>query len=152
MKKAFTLIELLIVITVIAILAGILVPSFRSYQNEAWHVKAEGDISSLQLAVESFFRQNDNRFPDGLGELITVSPRYIPNLPKDPYRTNGVNYGYEIVTKKPGSETFYVLYSNGTNHVRDWKWDEKEGSVILSDKSDDVVFTNAMIGSLAEAK
>jgi general secretion pathway protein G len=145
MKKAFTLIELLIVMTVIAILAGILIPSFRSYQQEAWHTKTEGDISGLQLAVESFFTTHDNRYPEELSELITSSPRFIQQLPKDPYRTSGVSYGYTILAKKPGSESFYIIYSYGPNHIRNWSWDATKGMVMLDQNSDDIVFTNAII-------
>ena len=145
MKKAFTLIELLIVMTVIAILAGILVPSFRSYQQEAWNTKAEGDISGLQLAVESFIRTHDNRSPDNLNELITSTPRFIQQLPRDPYRSSGVFYGYTLLTKKPGNDTYYIIYSNGPNRVRNWDWDATKGMITLETNSDDKVISNAII-------
>ena len=144
MKKAFTLIELLIVMTVIAILAGILIPSFRSYQQEAWNTKAEADISGLQLAVESFIRAHDNRFPEGLDELITSTPRYIQKLPRDPYRTSGVFYGYTLLSKKPGNETFYIIYSTGPDHVRNWSWDATKGMITFDQNSDDKVISNAI--------
>ncbi|MDD5457085.1 MAG: type II secretion system protein [Candidatus Margulisbacteria bacterium] len=145
MKKAFTLIELLIVMTVIAILAGILIPSFRGYQSEAWLVKAEGDIGALQIAVESYFRNHDNKYPDTLEDLLTSNPRYIPQLPKDPFRTATNRYGYEVVTKKPGSEPYYVIYSNGPNHVKNWSWNATKGEVVMDKDSDDILFTNAII-------
>ncbi|OGI11028.1 MAG: hypothetical protein A2Y40_00080 [Candidatus Margulisbacteria bacterium GWF2_35_9] len=144
-KKGFTLIELLIVMTVLAILAGILVPSFRGYQNEAWLVKAEGDIGTLQMAVESFFRSHDNRYPDTLDELMTSDTRYIDKLPKDPFNTDRAAYGYEIVLKKPGNEPFYVIYSNGPNRIKNWDWNTSKGLVLLNEESDDVLFTNAII-------
>ena len=145
MKKAFTLIELLIVMTVIAILAGILIPSFRGYQSEAWHIKAEADINTLQGAVESYFRTHDNKYPDSLADLMTSTPRFIPHLPKDPYRTINSGYGFEIVVRKPGNEPFYVIYSNGPNRVKNWKWDQAKAVVILEPTSDDILFTNAII-------
>ncbi len=145
MKKAFTLIELLIVMTVIAILAGILIPSFRGYQSEAWHIKAEADINTLQGAIESYFRTHDNKYPDSLADLLSSSPRFIPQLPKDPYRTNLNGYGYEVITKKPGNEPFYVIYSNGPNRLKNWVWNSVKGVIVLEPTSDDIVFTNAII-------
>jgi len=144
-KKAFTLIELLIVMTVLAILAGILVPSFRGYQNEAWLVKSEGDIGTLQMAVESYFRNHNNQYPDTLEELLTSGTRFIPRLPKDPFKTNRSNYGYEIVLRKPGNEPYYVIYSNGPNRIKNWDWNTRKGVVLLNEESDDVLFTNAII-------
>lgn len=145
MKKAFSLIELLIVMTVIAILAGILVPSFRGYQAEAWHIKAEADINTLQGAIEAYYRTHDNKYPDSLKDLVTTSPRFIPNLPKDPFRTNINQYGYEVVYVKPGNEPFYVIYSFGPNRIKNWSWNAAKGEVVLELNSDDILFTNAII-------
>ena len=145
MRKAFTLIELLIVMTVIAILAGILIPSFRGFQSEAWLVKAEGDISSLQVGVEAYFRSHDNQYPEKIEDLLTSTPRYIPSMPKDPFRTKGSDYGYEVVYRKPGNEPYYVIYSQGPNRVKNWSWDALKGQVVLEQNSDDILFTNAVI-------
>lgn len=145
MKKAFTLIELLIVMTVIAILAGILIPSFRGFQSEAWLIKAEGDIGTLQMAVESYYRRNDNDYPKTLDELLLDKPRFINQLPNDPFKTDAKGYGYVIVTSKPGSEPFYIIYSQGPNRIKDWTWNETNGEVIMNPNSDDIIFTNAIL-------
>jgi prepilin-type N-terminal cleavage/methylation domain-containing protein len=144
-RKAFTLIELLIVMTVIAILAGVLVPSFRGYQSEAWIIKAEGDIGTLQLAIETYFRKNNNEYPDSLEDLLDQNPRFINNLPLDPFKTSVRNYGYEVVYKKPGNEAFYIVYSHGSNGIKNWSWNESRGFVILDSTSDDILFTNARL-------
>lgn len=144
-KKAFTLIELLIVMTVIAILAGILIPSFRGYQSEAWIIKSEGDIGTLQLGIEAYFRKHNNEYPDSLDDLLEENPRFITTMPLDAFKTDGKNYGYEIVYKKPGNEPFYVVYSNGPNRVKNWSWNETRGFVVLEETSDDIIFTNARL-------
>ena len=89
LRKAFTLIELLIVMTVIAILAGILIPSFRGYQSEAWIIKAEGDIGALQLGVEAYFRKHTNEYPDAI-EAISWGGKEVGTWQK--FRNQGDNH------------------------------------------------------------
>jgi len=131
--------------TVIAILAGILIPSFRGYQSEAWIIKAEGDVGSLQLGVESFFRKHANEYPDSLEDLLEENPRFITTMPQDPFKTDGKLYGYEIVYKKPGNEPFYIIYSHGPNRYKNWNWNETRGFVVMESNSDDIIFTNARL-------
>jgi prepilin-type N-terminal cleavage/methylation domain-containing protein len=142
-NKGFTLIELLIVMTVIIILAGIMVPSFRGFQNDAWIVKAQSEITVLQTAVESYYRNHRGRFPEKLENLLEVSPQIVNHLPEDPFKTNGDDYGFELVYSSPGNDVFYVIYSNGPNHVKDWTWDAYAKKVIISGDPDDIFITNA---------
>ena len=110
MKKGFTIIELLIVISVIAILIGIALPRFRGMQEEGNIAKAKGELRTLQTAVESYYIHNNNTYPAALGSLTTAAPNIIgSSLPTDPF--NGTNnYGYAQST----NVKFYVIYSIGT--------------------------------------
>ena len=56
----FTLIELMIVMAVIAILVGIILPSFKGMKDEAQYSKVLGDLRTLQTAVESFSIHNNH--------------------------------------------------------------------------------------------
>ena len=54
MKNAFTLIELLIVITIIAVLAGAMVPLFRTSRKDAGITKAWNDMEAVRTASQLF--------------------------------------------------------------------------------------------------
>jgi prepilin-type N-terminal cleavage/methylation domain-containing protein len=60
---AFTLIELLIVVAIIAILAAIAVPNFLEAQVRAKASRAKSDMRSLTTGLESYYVDN-NAYPD----------------------------------------------------------------------------------------
>lgn len=61
-RNAFTLIELLIVVAIIAILAAIAVPNFLEAQVRAKVSRVKSDIRTVATAVESY-RVDNNRYP-----------------------------------------------------------------------------------------
>lgn len=111
-KKGFTIIELLIVITVIAILVGIALPRFRGMQDEGNINKAKAELRTLQTAIESYYIHNANTYPTALSSLTSATPNIIgASLPTDPF--NGTsNYGYATDGASPVK--YYVIYSVGT--------------------------------------
>lgn len=70
-KQAFTLIELLIVVAIIAILAAIAVPNFLEAQVRAKVSRARTDLRSIATALESYAVDN-NKYPPMMG--IVYSP------------------------------------------------------------------------------
>src|SRR5437868_1543296 len=62
-NRAFTLIELLIVVGIIAVLAAIAVPNFLEAQIRAKVSRAKNDFRTIATAMESFHVDN-NHYPD----------------------------------------------------------------------------------------
>lgn len=61
-QKAFTLIELLIVVAIIAILAAIAVPNFLEAQTRAKVSRVVADMRTIQVGLESYAVDN-NKYP-----------------------------------------------------------------------------------------
>src|ERR1700758_373156 len=56
-KDAFTIVELLVVISVIAILIGLLFPAFRSVLNQARKTQAKNDLIQIVIAVNGYYTE-----------------------------------------------------------------------------------------------
>jgi len=56
-RNGFTLIELMIVVSIIGLLAGIAIPSFTSYQNRARRSESYVNLGSLAKAQKSYFAE-----------------------------------------------------------------------------------------------
>jgi prepilin-type N-terminal cleavage/methylation domain-containing protein len=110
-SKAFTLIELLIVMAVIAILISITIPSFRGMQNEAKKVKCQGDLRALQIAVESYYKNYSSVYPavaSYQNTLIAASPQIIQALMYDPFgATSTTQYSYAL----SANSQYYILWT-----------------------------------------
>jgi type IV pilus assembly protein PilE len=71
--RGFTLIELMIVISVVAILTTIAVSSYRTYVLRATRTEARMALLSIQVAQEKFFLQN-NQYAQNLATAIAAPP------------------------------------------------------------------------------
>ena len=115
MKKAFTILELLIVIAVISILVGMALPRFRGMREEGFIAQAKGELRTLQVAVESYYIHNGNVYPSTFpGDIEEDSDAAGPNIigptaPTDPFNP-GNDYGY---VRGGTNDQYYVIYSVG---------------------------------------
>ena len=123
--RAFTLVELLLVITIISVLMAVVVPRFVGRSNDARIAAAKQTIvGSFGLAI-SLFEQDVGRFPnsdEGLRVLLQ-SPQinnwrgpYLQSatLPPDPW---GNEYRYSYPSTLTNSEYLYDIVSPGPDGV-----------------------------------
>ena len=93
--RAFTLIELLIVIAIILILIAIALPNFLEAQIRARVTKAKADMRSIHTAQEMYFtdfkiypaeHEKDARSRNQRGLFWLTAPiKYIAEIPEDPF-------------------------------------------------------------------
>lgn len=77
--RAFTLIELLIVVAIIAILAAIAVPNFLEAQVRSKVSRVKADMRSLATALESYAVDN-NEYPEGTDETDEMPQQVVDTL------------------------------------------------------------------------
>ncbi len=140
--SAFTLIELLIVVAIIAILAAIAVPNFLEAQTRAKVSRAKSDMRSMAIAVESY-RVDNNRYATPSNDqgvqiggmewfetrpsiYLTTPIAYITSRPDDPFQRGEVaeptrQYHYSTrdytVSTRASSAPWEDYFNDLTNRV-----------------------------------
>ena len=80
-KRAFTLVEILIVVAIIVTVSAIAIPNLVRARITANEAAAVTSLKALSSAAESFrMAQMPSRFPNNLGELIGVEPPFIDSV------------------------------------------------------------------------
>ena len=69
--KGFTIIELMIVLAMIGILAGIAVPAYSTYVNKAKNKEAITDITIIAMEIDEYVLEN-GKHPNSLAELSGI--------------------------------------------------------------------------------
>src|SRR4051812_12389198 len=103
-RRGFTLMEVLVVIVIIVILAGILIPVVGNVRKAAYGAKTQAHMAALTTAIQSYF-QDYHAYPGPLGNDQINQPAapgpggqpfvYFNNVPP-PIALTGVNNPAQI--------------------------------------------------------
>ena len=114
-QAGFTLIEVMVVVVIIGILAGLIVPNVMGRTDQANVTAVKGDLKSIASALE-MYRLDNHVYPDtqqGLEALVSrPSPAmvgwnpegYLRRVPTDPwgrpylYLSPGIGAAFEVIS------------------------------------------------------
>ena len=102
-SRGFTLIELMVVMTVIALLISIAVPSYFNSVEKAKEATLKQSLSVMRVAIDKFYGDND-RYPASISELVTK--KYIRAVPVDPISESTDTW----VTQSPSLDTTGAVF------------------------------------------
>jgi general secretion pathway protein G len=114
-QRGFTLVELLLVLVILALIAGLVLPGIIGKAESAKAKAASSQISRISMSVESFYLDTGNT-PSSLDELVSEpsgvsgwNGPYIKNsLLKDPW-------GQEYKFRMPGEHGDFDVWSFGAD-------------------------------------
>jgi len=114
-QSGFTLVELLLVLVILALIAGLVLPSIIGQAEGAKVRAAAAHISRLSMSVESYYLDTGST-PDSLQQLVEEphdargwnGPYVKSSLLKDPW-------GKEYVYRSPGEHGPFDIYSYGAD-------------------------------------
>ncbi|MBN1867425.1 prepilin-type N-terminal cleavage/methylation domain-containing protein [Candidatus Sumerlaeota bacterium] len=116
--SAFTLIELLIVVAIIAILAAIAVPNFLEAQTRSKVSRARSDMRTIATALEGYMVDNNHYPPNPplnggfyVTPIVLTTPQaYITSWPVDPFKMKK-NLSKNLAPSFQDQELYYDYYT-----------------------------------------
>ncbi len=88
-RRAFTLIELLAVVIILAILAGVAIPRFINYQVEAREASCKGTLGGVRAGITNYYANeaitNGAAAYPSIGDLTKVGEVMQEAIPDNPY-------------------------------------------------------------------
>ncbi len=95
MKKGFTLIEIIIVVTLIGILVMIVVPVYRNSVIRAREAVLKENLFQIRDAISKYY-YDKQKYPPALEDLVT--DKYLSKIPLDPIHSSN---SWELVHFEP---------------------------------------------------
>lgn len=107
--KGFTLIELMVTVTAIAILAAIALPSYNDYVLRSKFAEATGNLADLRVKMEQYYMDNRRYSTDAAGGTCGIPGGNAPAAADARYFT------YVCASTAPNGigDQQYVLTANG---------------------------------------
>ena len=102
-SRGFTLIELMVVMTVIALLISIAVPRYFNSVEKAKEATLKQSLSVMRSAIDKFYGDNE-RYPASINELVTK--KYLRSVPMDPMTESTETW----VTQAPSLDTSNAVF------------------------------------------
>ena len=140
-SKGFTLLELLIVISIIAILAATLIPNFIGFDTEARLASSKTNLNTMRTRLR-LFRAKEGKYPKDFNELLTTTYNDLgiekPYLDQIPVEFISTSSGDNQIDSQPSADPLpgdggWVYLTDKAKVVIDWdqelehKWGKAEG-------------------------
>lgn len=125
-QKGFTLIELIVVISIILVFAGFLIPKFAGYQGKAKETKAINTAKQIQNAAMSSYSEMDGKFEETKVEETITSLTGAEGVAA----TEGVDGKSITVSYTSDSDSYNVAITDGSSELQVYKGEVEAANLI----------------------
>ena len=80
-RSGFTLIEMMLVSSIIGLLAAIAIPKFSSLVIRAKEASVRGKLGSMRSAITIYYADNEGLYPDFGSPIPPLNGKYVDSIP-----------------------------------------------------------------------
>jgi type IV pilus assembly protein PilA len=106
LRRAFTLIELLIVVVIVSILVAIAIPRFASTKGSAYTSQLKSDLRNLAAAQESYYNQNGTY----ASTVSLLTPSFVPSARNTLTIVQATTYGWSATATSTNTTATCALF------------------------------------------
>ena len=137
-ERAFTLIELMIVVAIIGILAAVAIPKFSDMLEKAREGATKGNVGAIKSAISIYYGDNSGVWPGDIS--AEAFKNYLDKIP--PVKvTHPAKLGGNTLS---GTATVVTVVSASgvfTSNTDGWKYNYTDGNVWVNNSQTDTVGT-----------
>jgi len=119
-RNAFTLIEVLIVVIIMAVLAATIIPQFADSTTDAKQSALEFNLHTMRSQVE-LYKMHGGSYPATLSDLTSTTPDgygpYIDAVPENPFNGSAAEAAVSSAPTGPNATGEGWLYMNTTGQI-----------------------------------
>jgi general secretion pathway protein G len=124
LRRGFTVVELMVLMVIIGILAGIIIPQILAATRRSNESALRGDLNTLRIAIERF-QADCGGYPPRLDDILAWTGDHVSaqvdgsgrNLDLESYRGPYLRTGDMLLPRDPFTD------------LRDWQYDSATGAV-----------------------
>lgn len=116
-SSGFSLLEILIVLTIVSILTAVALPQYNDYKKQAFDSRALSDLRNVAISEEAYFMQSEKYLPCN-GSACTA----LPGM-------SAVSKGV-ILSVEAQNEAFIAKASHPKGSGKTFSWDSAKGGLV----------------------
>lgn len=116
-SRAFTLLEILIVLTIVSILTAVALPQYNDYKKQAFDARSISDLRNVAISEEAYFMQTE-KYLSCNGDTCTILPGMA-----------AVSKGV-LLSVQAEPEKFTATSSHPKGSGKTFKWDSSRGGML----------------------
>ena len=116
-NRGFTLLEILIALTIVSILTAVALPQYNDYKKQAFDTRAMSDLRNVAISEEAYFMQSE--------KYLSCNGATCSILPGMSAISKGV-----VLSVIAQSENFTANASHPKGSGKTFKWDSSHGGLL----------------------
>jgi prepilin-type N-terminal cleavage/methylation domain-containing protein len=116
-SPGFTLLEVLITLTIVSVLTAIALPQYNDYKRQAFDMRALSDLRNVAISEEAYFMQTERYI-----SCVGITCKSLPGM-------STISKGV-VLRVQAQNQTFLADASHPLGSGKTFRWDSSNGGLV----------------------